>query len=519
MPPSWPAITMCSALALATPAAIVPTPASATSLTEISASGFTHSQVVDQLGEILDRVDVVVRRRGDQADAGRRVAQAGDRLVDLVARQLAALAGLGALGDLDLELVGVDQVGGRHAEPRRRDLLDRRAAQIAVSVGHRAARDPRRPRRCSSGRRAGSSRSRASRAPRARSSRGSSRRSRTGARSPPTARPARAGSARRRRPARAARAASRAGPSARRPRPRSRGTSRSSRRARRAAGARPARAPTRGARRPAVAVLAAGLEAGPRACEGGRVARRGRRVQLGESDAAEARHRAREVALDERGAQPDGLEDLRAAVALDGRDAHLRAHLEQAARTIAVDDSARRGRRRAGASRARGRGTRPPRRSRAGARSASSRAARPTRRPGRTSCGRPRARGASGRRRSRAGRASAPACASTPRSDRTRIDAPVPYGPRGRPAERVDRPLHPGGALGDRIQRRERDRREAVAADARSRSSSRAGQHGVRHRPPAGSARAARRAGSRSRRSTCAGSSRAPRAGGRSPGS
>ena len=41
VPPSWPAITMCSAFALATPAAMVPTPASATSLTEISAAGLT----------------------------------------------------------------------------------------------------------------------------------------------------------------------------------------------------------------------------------------------------------------------------------------------------------------------------------------------------------------------------------------------------------------------------------------------------------------------------------------------
>ena len=98
------------------------------------------AQVVDQLGEILDRVDVVVRRRRDQADARRRVAQARDLDVDLVARQLAALAGLGALRDLDLEHVGVDQVGGRHAEARRGHLLDRRAPRVAVRVGVRAPR-------------------------------------------------------------------------------------------------------------------------------------------------------------------------------------------------------------------------------------------------------------------------------------------------------------------------------------------------------------------------------------------
>ena len=61
-------------------------------------------QVVDELRQVLDRVDVVVRRRRDQRHAGRGVAQAGDLERDLEAGQLAALAGLGALGDLDLEL-------------------------------------------------------------------------------------------------------------------------------------------------------------------------------------------------------------------------------------------------------------------------------------------------------------------------------------------------------------------------------------------------------------------------------
>ena len=43
-------------------------------------------EVVDQLLEILDRVDVVVRRRADQADARRRVPGLGDPRVHLVAR-------------------------------------------------------------------------------------------------------------------------------------------------------------------------------------------------------------------------------------------------------------------------------------------------------------------------------------------------------------------------------------------------------------------------------------------------
>src|SRR4029077_878874 len=85
-----------------------------------------------------DRVDVVVRGRRDQADAGRRVAQARDQVVDLVAGELAALAGLRALGDLDLQLVGVAQVPRGDAEPAGRALPDRGAPQVAVRIGDRA---------------------------------------------------------------------------------------------------------------------------------------------------------------------------------------------------------------------------------------------------------------------------------------------------------------------------------------------------------------------------------------------
>ena len=97
------------------------------------------AQVVDQLLEILDRVDVVVRRRRDQLHARRRVAQLGDVVADLVARQLAALTGLGALRHLDLEPVGVGQIGRGDAEAGRRHLPDGRVALVAVGVGDQPA--------------------------------------------------------------------------------------------------------------------------------------------------------------------------------------------------------------------------------------------------------------------------------------------------------------------------------------------------------------------------------------------
>ena len=91
-------------------------------------------QVVDQLREILDRIDVVVGRWADQADSRGGVSGLRHPGVHLVPRELAALAGLGALGHLDLQVVRVDQVLARHAEPTRRDLLDRGTAEIAVRI-------------------------------------------------------------------------------------------------------------------------------------------------------------------------------------------------------------------------------------------------------------------------------------------------------------------------------------------------------------------------------------------------
>ncbi len=75
----------------------------------------------------------MVWRRRNQADTRLRVAQLRDHLVDLVAGQLAAFARLGALGDLDLDDFGIDEVLGRDAEAARGDLLDLRDALGAVA--------------------------------------------------------------------------------------------------------------------------------------------------------------------------------------------------------------------------------------------------------------------------------------------------------------------------------------------------------------------------------------------------
>ena len=91
-------------------------------------------QIVDQLREIFDRIDVVMRRRRDQADALRGMAHLGDDRIDLVARQLSAFAGLCALRHLDLHHVGIDEIFRRDAKAAGCHLLDRRAHGIAI--GH-----------------------------------------------------------------------------------------------------------------------------------------------------------------------------------------------------------------------------------------------------------------------------------------------------------------------------------------------------------------------------------------------
>ena len=100
-------------------------------------------QVVDELREVFDRIDVVMGRRGDELHAWLRVAEARDEARDLETGKLAPLAGLRALRDLYLQLLGALEVARGHAETRAGDLLDlvvtSHAAVVGVGVGVFAA--------------------------------------------------------------------------------------------------------------------------------------------------------------------------------------------------------------------------------------------------------------------------------------------------------------------------------------------------------------------------------------------
>src|SRR5260221_539441 len=89
------------------------------------------AQIVNELREVFDAVNVVVRRRRNQRSAGRRVANARDVFGDFARGKLPAFAGLGALRHFDFELFGADEIFGGDAEAARGHLLD--SARAAAS--------------------------------------------------------------------------------------------------------------------------------------------------------------------------------------------------------------------------------------------------------------------------------------------------------------------------------------------------------------------------------------------------
>src|SRR5260370_9166052 len=59
-------------------------------------------EVIDQLGPVFYRIDVVMPRRRDQSDAGRRMPHSRDTVVDLLACELSAFPGFSPLRPLGL---------------------------------------------------------------------------------------------------------------------------------------------------------------------------------------------------------------------------------------------------------------------------------------------------------------------------------------------------------------------------------------------------------------------------------
>src|SRR5437762_6827145 len=82
------------------------------------------AQVVDQLREVFDAVNIVMRRRRNQRGARRGVPDARDVFGDFLGGQLSTLTRLRALRHLDFEFFGVDEIIRRDSKTSRGDLLD-----------------------------------------------------------------------------------------------------------------------------------------------------------------------------------------------------------------------------------------------------------------------------------------------------------------------------------------------------------------------------------------------------------
>ncbi len=89
-----------------------------------ASAGIDGAQVVDQLREVLDAVNVVMRRRRNERRAGSGVADARDVFADFFGGELAAFTGLGALRHFDFDFFGMDEIVGGDTEAAGGDLLD-----------------------------------------------------------------------------------------------------------------------------------------------------------------------------------------------------------------------------------------------------------------------------------------------------------------------------------------------------------------------------------------------------------
>ena len=82
------------------------------------------TQIVDELCQVFDRIDVMMRRRRNKRNSGHSPAHTRYLCRDFVCRELTALAGLCPLCRFDLYLFRMDKIFCGDAETPRRDLPD-----------------------------------------------------------------------------------------------------------------------------------------------------------------------------------------------------------------------------------------------------------------------------------------------------------------------------------------------------------------------------------------------------------
>ena len=104
----------------------------------LDAGGFG---IVDQLGQILDRIGIVMRRRRNQLNPRRATTRGSNFNRNLGGRQLATFARLGTLTDFNFDLfqIGVGQIAGPNPEPSRGKLFNFRGPNCAIAADMFAA--------------------------------------------------------------------------------------------------------------------------------------------------------------------------------------------------------------------------------------------------------------------------------------------------------------------------------------------------------------------------------------------
>ena len=93
--------------------------------------GMNLVQVMDELGQILDGIDVVVGRRRDEGHSGLAVAQPGNVGIHLGSGKLTPFPGFCPLGHLDFQLSAGAQISGSDAKAPGSHLFDGGAGRIA----------------------------------------------------------------------------------------------------------------------------------------------------------------------------------------------------------------------------------------------------------------------------------------------------------------------------------------------------------------------------------------------------
>ena len=92
-------------------------------------------QIIDKLCQVFDRINIVMRRRRNQADSRCGVSGSGYPRVYLSGWQVSAFSRLRTLGHLNLNLLGADQIAAGHAETSAGHLLNGRTPVPVTSCG------------------------------------------------------------------------------------------------------------------------------------------------------------------------------------------------------------------------------------------------------------------------------------------------------------------------------------------------------------------------------------------------